>query len=78
MFSLALPVKEAIIEAKDKLTRLVDNEDDTYPVKGKMETAVAVMRTHAARYQVGLNPVTWKIPCAYTVPLGGRRLRGEV
>lgn len=45
---------QAITEAKDKLTKFVDNEEDTYPVKTKMDFAITVMTKNAKSYGVGL------------------------
>lgn len=52
--SVVSPVIQAITEAKGKLIRFMDNEENTYPVKLKMDAAIVAMTKNAKSYGVGL------------------------
>lgn len=47
-------MQQAITEAKDKLIEFVDNKEDTYPVKFKIDSAIAALTKNAKSYSVGL------------------------
>lgn len=49
-----LLMQQAITEAKDKLIEFVDNEEDTYPVKFKIDSTIAALTKNAKSYGVGL------------------------
>lgn len=59
---VSLAIK-AITEAKDKLTKFVDNEEDTYPVKMKMDLAITAMTKNAKSYGVGLITDLFHLIC---------------
>lgn len=47
-------MQQAMTEAKDKLIEFVDNKEDTYPVKFKIDSAMAALTKNAKSYGVGL------------------------
>lgn len=52
--SVVSPAIQAITEGKGKLIKFMDNEGNTYPVKLKMDAAIAVMTKNANSYGVCL------------------------